>query len=92
MDITWIVESIIAVAFIFFMSKIGPDKMLNAYNKVKILVQATEQLFPGKDLGEVKKEFVEAQCTKLNLNLDEEKVDMLIESAVKEMNMQASKK
>lgn len=74
------------------MNKIGPDKMLNAYNKIKILVHAAEQMFPKKKLGETKKEFVEAQCAKLNLKIDAEQVDMLIESAVKEMNMQATKK
>ena len=57
---------------------------INAW--VKIAVTAAEQIFTETGMGKEKKAYVLKFLEEKNLKIDEESVDLMIESAVKEMN------
>ena len=53
---------------------------------VKIAVTAAEQIYSGVGKGKEKKAYVLKFLEEKNLKIDEKSVDMMIESAVKNMN------
>ncbi len=57
---------------------------INAW--VKIAVTAAEQIFTETGMGKEKKAYVLKFLEEKNLKIDEESVDLMIESAVKNMN------
>lgn len=57
---------------------------INAW--VKIAVTAAEQIFTETGMGKEKKAYVLKFLEEKNLKIDEESVDLMIESAVKEIN------
>ena len=70
--------------------EIGADKFNKIVEYVGYAVTAAEQIFKGTGLGEQKKEyvlnFINEQLNKLNYSITEEELNILIESAVKDMN------
>ena len=70
--------------------KIGAEKYNKIIGYVKYGVNAAEQMFKDTGLGEKKKEFVlnfvNEMLGKVNYSLTEEELNVLIESAVKDMN------
>ena len=69
---------------------IGEDKFNKIVEYVGYAVNAAEQIFKDAGLGTKKKEyvlnFINGQLNKLNYSITEEELDILIESAVKDMN------
>ena len=57
---------------------------INAW--VRIAVTAAEQIYKGEGKGKEKKKYVLDFLAEKNLKIDEESVDLMIESAVKNMN------
>ncbi len=53
---------------------------------VRIAVTVAEQIYLGAGKGKEKKKYVLDFLAEKNLKIDEESVDLMIESAVKEMN------
>lgn len=69
---------------------IGEEKFNKIVEYVGYAVNAAEQIFKDAGLGEKKKEyvlnFINEQLNKLNYSITEEELNILIESAVKDMN------
>jgi LL-H family phage holin len=94
MDITPVVNAVIALiaavvtAFVIPWVKskttAAQREEINAW--VKIAVTAAEQIYSGSGKGKEKKKYVLDFLAEKNLKIDEESVDLMIESAVKEMN------
>ena len=94
MDITPVVNGIIALiaavvtAFVipWIKSKTtaAQREEINAW--VRIAVTAAEQIYSGVGKGKEKKKYVLDFLAEKNLKIDEESVDLMIESAVKNMN------
>lgn len=94
MDITPVVNGIIALitavvtAFVipWIKSKTtaAQREEINAW--VRIAVTAAEQIYKGEGKGKEKKKYVLDFLAEKNLKIDEESVDLMIESAVKNMN------
>ena len=85
------VLGVILTSFIipYFKEMIGNEK-LNKYQEwANMAVKAAELLFPGSGMGEDKKEYVikflTAQFNKNKVVITEEQMNILIESAVKQM-------
>lgn len=76
--------TILGMVLTYFVVPILKEKKL--YDFVKILVQSAEQLYKGKGLGEQKKEFVVQKLKKFGIEVNNEQLDILIESAVLELN------
>jgi len=94
-DITQIVVSVLSVLFAvataFFipwlktnMDAVKFERMLTV---VKIAVEAAEQMFRESGMGAKKKEYVINYLAERGYKLDTDQLDVLIESAVKEMRM-----
>ena len=70
--------------------EIGAEKFNKIVDYVSYAVNAAEQIFKETGLGEKKKEyvlnFINEQLNKLNYSITEEELNVLIESAVKDMN------
>lgn len=93
-DITPIVNAVIALAAAAITAFVIPwikskttaaqREEINAW--VKIAVTAAEQIYKESGRGKEKKAYVLKFFEERNLKIDEESVDLMIESAVKNMN------
>ncbi len=94
MDITPVVNAVIALAaalvtaFVipWIKSKTTESKRKEIDAWVKIAVTAAEQIYTGTGKGKEKKAYVLKFLAEKNLKVDEESVNLMIESAVKNMN------
>ncbi len=94
MDITPVLNAVIALAaavvtaFVipWIKSKTTAAQREEINSWVKIAVTAAEQIYLGAGKGKEKKEYVLKFLEEKNLKIDEESVDLMIESAVKNMN------
>lgn len=94
MDITPVVNGIIALiaavvtAFVipWIKSKTTATQREEINAWVRIAVTAAEQIYSGVGKGKEKKKYVLDFLAEKNLRVDEESVDLMIESAVKNMN------
>lgn len=94
MDITPILEGVItiAVALItgllipYLKERYGAEKIKNSYDIIKILVNAVEQTTKVAGAGKEKKAVVLERLEEYDIKVDADKVNEMIESAVKEMN------
>lgn len=94
MDITPVVNAVIALAAAVVTAFVIPwvkSKTTAAQREeieawVRIAVTAAEQIYSGAGKGKEKKKYVLDFLAEKNLKIDEESVDLMIESAVKEMN------
>ena len=94
-DITLIFEGLILVvlgilvAFVvpWLKLKIGEAKLNELLFWIKKLVKAAEQIFRGSGLGAKKKQYVIQMLNDLGYTYDETKINPLIESAVKELDI-----
>ena len=94
MDITPVVNGIIALiaavvtAFVipWIKSKTTATQREEINAWVRIAVTAAEQIYSGVGKGKEKKKYVLDFLAEKNLKIDEESVDLMIESAVKNMN------
>lgn len=94
MNITPIVNAVIALAaavvtaFVipWIKSKTTAAQREEVNSWVKIAVTAAEQIFTETGMGKEKKAYVLKFLEEKNLKIDEKSVDMMIESAVKNMN------
>lgn len=93
-DITPIVNAVIALAaalitaFVipWIKSKTAAAKREEISAWVEIAVTAAEQIYRETGMGEEKKAYVLNFLAQKDLKIDEESVDLMIESAVKTMN------
>ena len=91
MDITPVVNAVIALiaavvtAFVipWVKSKTTAAQREEINSWVKIAVTAAEQIYSGVGKGKEKKAYVLKFLEEKNLKIDEESVDLMIESAVK---------
>ena len=71
-------------------SRIGEEKFNKIVYYVDIAVRAAEQMFKESGLGVKKKEyvldFINGVLSKMNYSITEDELNILIESAVKDMN------
>ena len=94
MDITPVVNAVIALAAAVVTAFVIPwvkSKTTAAQREeieawVRIAVTAAEQIYSDAGKGKEKKKYVLDFLAEKNLKIDEESVDLMIESAVKEMN------
>ena len=94
MDITPVVNAVIALAAAVVTAFVIPwvkSKTTAAQREeieawVRIAVTAAEQIYSGVGKGKEKKKYVLDFLAEKNLKIDEESVDLMIESAVKEIN------
>ena len=94
MDITPVVNAVIALiaaavtSFVipWIKSKTTAAQREEINSWVKIAVTAAEQIYSGVGKGKEKKEYVLKFLEEKNLKIDEESVNLMIESAVKNMN------
>lgn len=94
MDITPVVNAVIALvaavvtAFVipWIKSKTTAEQREEVNEWVKIAVTAAEQIYRETGKGKDKKAYVLKFLEEKNLKIDEESVDLMIESAVKNMN------
>ncbi len=94
MDITPVLNAVIALAaavvtaFVipWIKSKTTAAQREEINSWVKIAVTAAEQIYLGAGKGKEKKEYVLKFLEEKNLKIDEESVDLMIESAVRNMN------
>ena len=94
MDITPVVNAVIALiaavvtAFVipWVKSKTTAAQREEINSWVKIAVTAAEQIYSGVGKGKEKKAYVIKFLEEKNLKIDEESVDLMIESTVKNMN------
>lgn len=59
----------------------------NIYFWVQVAVNAAEQIYAEKGMGVVKKKYVVEYLRNKNINISEEDLNILIEAAVKELNL-----
>lgn len=93
-DITPVINAVIALvaavitAFVipWVKSKTTAAQREEINSWVKIAVTAAEQIYSGVGKGKEKKAYVLKFLEEKNLKIDEKSVDMMIESAVKNMN------
>lgn len=95
MDITPVVNGVIALIAAVITAFVIPwirskttaaqREEINAW--VRIAVTAAEQIYSGVGKGKEKKKYVLDFLAEKNLKIDEESVDLMIESAVKNMNI-----
>lgn len=93
-DITPIIEAVAALIAVIITAVVIPyiksktttqqQAQINAW--VKIAVAAAEQIYKGSGRGEEKKEYVINWLEERGFTLDEDELDVLIESAVYELN------
>ena len=94
MDITPVVNAVIALiaavvtAFVipWVKSKTTAAQREEINSWVKIAVTAAEQIYSGVGKGKEKKAYVLKFLEEKNLKIDEKSVDLMIESAVRNMN------
>lgn len=71
----------------FIKQKTSKEQRENIYFWVRIAVNAAEQVYREKGQGKLKKEYVIEFLTNKGINMTIEELDVLIEAAVKELNM-----
>lgn len=71
----------------YIKSKTTNEQLANMYSIVKFAVQAAEQIFIGSGNGQKKKEYVLGYLNSIGIKITEEDLNLLIESAVKELNI-----
>lgn len=71
----------------FIKSKTTKEQRENVYFWVKVAVNAAEQVYKEKGQGKLKKEYVIKCLMSRGIELTMEESDVLIEAAVKELNM-----
>ena len=94
MEITPVVNAVIALiaavvtAFVipWVKSKTTAAQREEIEAWVRIAVTAAEQIYSGSGKGKEKKKYVLDFLAEKNLKIDEESVDLMIESAVRNMN------
>ena len=94
MDITPVVNAVIAltaalitaVVIPWIRSRTSAVQREEVNSWVKIAVTAAEQIYTGTGKGKEKKAYVLKFLEEKNLKIDEKSVDLMIESAVKNMN------
>lgn len=74
----------------YLKAKITAEKMAEIQRWVIVAVKAAEQLFPEKNMGTEKKQVVLDFLANKGVNLSMEELNMLIEAAVKELNLEQS--
>ena len=97
-DITPIVEAILALVAVVITSIIIPyikkktsvEQQKEIVSWVKIAVMAAEQIYVGTGRGPEKKLYVVEWLADRNITVDTNQIDVLIESAVYEMNNSTS--
>ena len=75
----------------FIKQKTTKEQRENIYFWVKVAVSAAEQIYKEKGQGKLKKEYVVDFLIAKGVNITIEELDVLIESAVKELNMAQEK-
>lgn len=86
-SIFWLIITILTALVIPYLKvKYGSDKITNAYNIIKILVQSVEQITVATGAGQLKKQQVIERFEDYGINIDKNKIGELIEAAVYEMN------
>ena len=68
-------------------TKVSKDKLTKALVVTEIAVKAAEQIFKETGQGAIKKKYVIDYLKKSGLNLSDDEINALIESAVKELNL-----
>ena len=68
-------------------TKISKDKLEKALVVTEIAVKAAEQIYKETGQGVIKKKYVIDYIKKSGLNLTDDEINALIESAVKELNL-----
>jgi len=71
----------------FIKQKTTKEQRENIYFWVKVAVQAAEMIYKEKGQGELKKEYVVDFLTSKGIKITIEELDVLIEAAVKELNI-----
>ena len=71
----------------YLRSKITTNKLEEIQYWVNVAVTAAEQIFNEPKMGDLKKKYVLDFLSKLGVNLTEEELNVLIEAAVKELNL-----
>ena len=71
----------------FFKSKTTKQQRENIYFWVRVAVQAAEMIYREKGQGMLKKEYVVKFLTSKGIGITTEELDVLIEAAVKELNI-----
>ena len=85
-DIALIAAVVTAFAIPWVKSKTTAAQREEINSWVKIAVTAAEQIYSGAGKGKEKKAYVLKFLEEKNLKIDEKSVDLMIESAVKNMN------
>ena len=83
-----LLASIITVFVIpWLKSNIEANKLSQIMAIAKLAVEAAEQIFKETGMGAKKKEYVEAYLAERGYKLDADELDVIIESAVKELKL-----
>ena len=81
-----LLSAVITVVLVpYFKSKTTSEQRDNIYFWAKIAVEAAEKLFNEHGQGKAKKEYVKQFLSEHGIILDENQVDVVIESAVLQM-------
>lgn len=75
----------------FFKSKTTKQQRENIYFWVRVAVQAAEMIYREKGQGKLKKEYVVEFLISKGIGITTEELDVLVEAAVKELNMAQEK-
>lgn len=94
LDLTEILEALITLLFViatgylipFIKAKVSKDRLNEIMVWIKTAVHAAEQIYKGTSRGREKKEYVLKFLKDKGIKLDEESIEMLIESTVLELN------
>jgi len=71
----------------FLKSKTTKEQRENIYFWVQVAVGAAEQIYAGKGQGKLKKEYVVDFLVSKGINITIQELDVLVEAAVKELNL-----
>ena len=71
----------------YIKSKTTEKQRDNIYFWVQVAVNAAEQIYAEKGMGVVKKKYVVEYLRNKNINISEEDLNILIEAAVRELNL-----
>lgn len=71
----------------YIRSKTSAEQRQNIYNLVRITVQAAEQMYDAGLITIPKKEYVVNYLQSKGINLSEDDLDVMIEAAVRELNI-----
>lgn len=67
--------------------KYTSEKVRNVYEQVSKAVQAAQKIYEESGQGALRKEYVIAYLKKININITDAELDVLIESAVKMLDL-----